>query len=62
MKQKKRSWKWPSERIPGSFQNIKDVLVATYDNIEILHTRKGDVTGIPTGFAELGSNDSWIPT
>jgi replicative DNA helicase len=37
----------------GSFQNIKDVLVATYDNIEILTTRKGDVTGIPTGFAEL---------
>ncbi|MGE6379666.1 replicative DNA helicase [Peribacillus muralis] len=37
----------------GSFQNIKDVLVATYDNIEILTNRKGDVTGIPTGFAEL---------
>ncbi|ASS94612.1 MULTISPECIES: replicative DNA helicase [Bacillales] len=37
----------------GSFQNIKDVLVATYDNIEVLTTRKGDVTGIPTGFAEL---------
>ncbi|MGE7604305.1 replicative DNA helicase [Peribacillus sp. NPDC097675] len=37
----------------GSFQNIKDVLVRTYDNIEILTNRKGDVTGIPTGFAEL---------
>ncbi|MFJ7932204.1 MULTISPECIES: replicative DNA helicase [Bacillaceae] len=37
----------------GSFQNIKDVLVATYDNIEVLTNRKGDVTGIPTGFAEL---------
>ncbi|MGG4267757.1 replicative DNA helicase [Peribacillus simplex] len=37
----------------GAFQNIKDVLVATYDNIEILTNRKGDVTGIPTGFAEL---------
>lgn len=37
----------------GSFQNIKDVLVRTYDNIEVLTTRKGDVTGIPTGFAEL---------
>ncbi|MCM3672714.1 MULTISPECIES: replicative DNA helicase [Peribacillus] len=37
----------------GAFQNIKDVLVRTYDNIEILTTRKGDVTGIPTGFAEL---------
>ncbi|HEY4552926.1 MAG TPA: DnaB-like helicase N-terminal domain-containing protein, partial [Bacillaceae bacterium] len=31
----------------GAFQNIKDVLVKTYDNIELLHNRKGDVTGIP---------------
>jgi replicative DNA helicase len=37
----------------GAFQNIKDVLVSTYDNIEVLTTRTGDVTGIPTGFAEL---------
>lgn len=37
----------------GSFHNIKDVLVRTYDNIEELANRKGDVTGIPTGFAEL---------
>nr|WP_042352952.1 replicative DNA helicase [Bacillus massiliigorillae] len=37
----------------GAFQNIKDVLVNTYDNIEILANRKGDITGIPTGFAEL---------
>jgi len=32
------------------FQNIKDVLVAAYDKIETLHNRKGDITGIPTGF------------
>lgn len=37
----------------GAFQNIKDVLVETYDNIETLHNRKGDITGIPTGFVEL---------
>jgi replicative DNA helicase len=37
----------------GAFHNIKDVLVRTYDNIELLHNRKGDITGIPTGFAEL---------
>lgn len=37
----------------GAFQNIKDVLVRTYDNIELLHHRKGDVTGIPSGFFEL---------
>lgn len=37
----------------GDFQDIKDVLVQAYDNIELLHNRKGDTTGIPTGFAEL---------
>ncbi|PSL40017.1 replicative DNA helicase [Planomicrobium soli] len=37
----------------GDFIHIKDVLVKTYDNIELLHTRKGDVTGIPTGFRDL---------
>ena len=37
----------------GSFQSIKDVLVETYDNIELLHNRKGEVTGIPTGFVDL---------
>jgi len=36
-----------------AFQSIKDILVEAYDNIEILHNRKGDVTGIPTGFIEL---------
>jgi replicative DNA helicase len=40
-------------RNAGNFHNIKDVLVRTYDNIETLHQRTGDVTGIPTGFAEL---------
>lgn len=37
----------------GAFHNIKDVLVRTYDNIEVMHNRKGDITGIETGFAEL---------
>jgi replicative DNA helicase len=37
----------------GAFKNIKDILVQTYDNIEMLHNRKGEVTGIPTGFTEL---------
>ncbi len=37
----------------GAFHNIKDVLVRTYDNIEIMHNRKGDITGIATGFTEL---------
>lgn len=37
----------------GSFHNIKDVLVRTYDNIEEMHNRKGDITGLETGFTEL---------
>ncbi|WP_066071953.1 replicative DNA helicase [Neobacillus soli] len=37
----------------GAFHNIKDVLVRTYDNIEEMHNRVGDITGISTGFAEL---------
>ncbi|WP_077616650.1 replicative DNA helicase [Caenibacillus caldisaponilyticus] len=35
------------------FRSIKDILVEAYDNIETLHNRKGEVTGIPTGFIEL---------
>ncbi|MDQ0429187.1 MULTISPECIES: replicative DNA helicase [Caryophanaceae] len=42
-----------SRKKAGDFTHIKDVLVKTYDNIELLHTRKGDVTGIPTGFRDL---------
>ena len=45
----------------GAFHNIKDVLVRTYDNIELMHNRVGDITGIATGFAELRSNDSRFP-
>lgn len=37
----------------GDFKHVKDVLVQTYDNIEQLQNRKGDVTGIPTGFTDL---------
>ncbi|WP_338450411.1 replicative DNA helicase [Niallia oryzisoli] len=37
----------------GAFHDIKDVLVRTYDNIEQMHNRAGDITGIATGFAEL---------
>ncbi|WP_210367605.1 replicative DNA helicase [Bacillus sp. REN3] len=37
----------------GAFHDIKDVLVRTYDNIEEMHNRKGDITGLETGFTEL---------
>src|SRR6478672_3729388 len=42
-----------SRKNAGAFHNIKDVLVRTYDNIELMHTRVGDITGIATGFVEL---------
>lgn len=42
-----------SRKNAGDFKHVKDVLVQTYDNIEQLQTRKGDVTGIPTGFRDL---------
>ncbi len=37
----------------GAFASIKDVLIDAYDNIEMLHNRKDDITGVPTGFVEL---------
>ncbi|MGG0656085.1 replicative DNA helicase [Rummeliibacillus pycnus] len=37
----------------GDFKHVKDVLVETYANIEQLQNRKGDITGIPTGFRDL---------
>lgn len=37
----------------GGFKHVKDVLVQTYENVEKLQNRKGDITGIPTGFRDL---------
>lgn len=37
----------------SAFTSIKDVLIETYDKIEMLQNHKGDITGIPTGFTEL---------
>ena len=37
----------------GRFQNIQDVLVDVYDNIEQLHNQQDEVTGIATGFRDL---------
>ncbi|MFJ7737941.1 replicative DNA helicase [Lysinibacillus sp. NPDC097287] len=42
-----------SRKNAGDFKHVKDVLVETFDNIEQLQSRKGDVTGIPTGFRDL---------
>lgn len=37
----------------GAFQEIKDVLIDVYDNIEELHQNKAAVTGVPTGYRDL---------
>lgn len=41
------------QRSSGAFVSIKDVLIETYDNIEMLHNRENDITGISSGFVEL---------
>lgn len=42
-----------SRKNTGTFHNIKDVLVRTYDQIEEMHNRVGEITGLATGFIEL---------
>lgn len=37
----------------GAFQEIKDVLIEVYDNIESLHHQNADLTGVPSGFRDL---------
>ncbi|GAB7388518.1 replicative DNA helicase [Bacillaceae bacterium] len=37
----------------GGFVSIKDVLLETYDRIEQISSRRGEVTGIPTGYVDL---------
>lgn len=41
------------DRIRPSFRPIKAVLKSTFEDIERLYSRKGHVTGVPTGFADL---------
>lgn len=36
-----------------AFKPIKDVLIEVYDDIEQLHHREDDVTGVPTGYRDL---------
>lgn len=40
-------------RNSGGFTSIRDVLMETYERIEFLSTRKGDITGIPSGYPDL---------
>ncbi|RSL28843.1 replicative DNA helicase, partial [Salibacterium salarium] len=41
------------QRSSSAFVSIKDVLIETYDNIEMLQNRENDITGVASGFAEL---------
>ncbi|MFQ5847454.1 MAG: replicative DNA helicase [Candidatus Methylomirabilales bacterium] len=41
------------DRIRPSFRPIKSILKSTFEDIERLYSRKGHVTGVPTGFADL---------
>ncbi|MDQ0339301.1 replicative DNA helicase [Caldalkalibacillus uzonensis] len=41
------------ERTSDGFVHIKDVLMETYDRIEMLHNSTSDITGIPSGYRDL---------
>ncbi|MFQ5962346.1 MAG: replicative DNA helicase [Candidatus Methylomirabilales bacterium] len=41
------------DRIRPSFRPIKAILKSTFEDIERLYSRKGHVTGVPTGFTDL---------
>lgn len=41
------------DRIRPSFRPIKSILKSTFEDIERLYSRKGHVTGVPTGFSDL---------
>ncbi|MBP1932313.1 replicative DNA helicase [Ammoniphilus resinae] len=48
------------KRSSGGFQHIKDVLMDAYERIETLSTKKGDITGIPTGYPDLDKMTSGL--
>ena len=40
-------------RIGSGFVQLKTILPATIDRLDVLHNTEGDVTGVPSGFVEL---------
>ena len=46
----------------GAFKSIKDVLSMLMTILKLLQNNTEDITGIPTGFSELRSDDSRFPT
>jgi replicative DNA helicase len=49
----KRIMEVSQRRYSSGFRHIKDVLMETYEQIELLATSKRDVTGLPTGYPDL---------
>ncbi|TCS80791.1 replicative DNA helicase [Tepidibacillus fermentans] len=49
----KRILEISQKKYQDSFIAIKDILMETIDRIEFLHQHKGEITGIPSGFADL---------
>ena len=49
----KRIFEVSKDRIRPSFRAIKSILKSTFEDIERLYSRKGHVTGVPTGFTDL---------
>ena len=49
----KRIFEVSKDRVRPSFRPIKSVLKSTFEDIERLYSRKGHVTGVPTGFTDL---------
>ena len=49
----KRIFEVSKDRIRPSFRPIKSILKSTFEDIERLYSRKGHVTGVPTGFTDL---------
>lgn len=49
----KKVFEVSKDRIRPSFRPIKSILKSTFEDIERLYSRKGHVTGVPTGFADL---------
>lgn len=48
------------KRSTQGFVPIKDVLVETFNKLEELYNNKGNITGIPTGFADLDFKTSGL--
>lgn len=49
----KKIFEVSKDRIRPSFRPIKSILKSTFEDIERLYSRKGHVTGVPTGFTDL---------